>query len=196
MEETNSSSDSDFVEFEQEAEKWLAEFKNRKIYDELNAQIITNIPNADLPQAIVDYIGYRINQDWENDLVKVPALGPGFSAIYFLIGLQIEVNNGGFNQLFYNRGREAVVRAKQGAALLGLSTLAGVIANALEIADQEKAKMAEVKEVGTLEAFFESYDSICFDAADEGFTNLGLDLDAAMAAFIRGNVHLFVGGAK
>ena len=57
-------------------------------------------------------------------MAKVPTLGPYFVAVYFLVGFNIEWNNGGFNQFFYNRGREAVVQAKEGAELLGLEAVA------------------------------------------------------------------------
>src|SRR6266478_3973171 len=180
MENLNPSSDSDFAEFEQEAEKWLGDFKNRKIYTELSCEIIETIPDDKLQQVILDFIGLKIGQDWENDVKRVPPLGPGFSAVYFLSGLEIEVNNGGFNQFFYNRGRAAVLRAKDGADLLGLSALAAVISGALQIEEKESDKMAKVKEAGSIEAFFESYEHISFETVDDEFMSLELGLDKAI----------------
>ena len=193
MEKTNPSSDGDFAGFEREAEKWLGEFKNRRFYSELSCEIIKSIPQDKLQQAILDFIGLKIGQDWENDVKKVPPLGPGFSAIYFLSGLDIEVNNGGFNQFFYNRGRTAVLRAKDGADLLGLSALAGVVSRALQIEEKERDKMAKVKKAGTIEAFFESYEQISFETVDDEFMNLDFDLEKAVVSFIRDHCDLFEG---
>jgi hypothetical protein len=77
--------DDDFADLSKEAARWFEEFKNRTIYTELNSEIIKGIPDANLPQAIIDFIGCKIDQDWENDLHKVPSLSPGFSAVYFLL---------------------------------------------------------------------------------------------------------------
>ncbi len=196
MEDANPSSDNDIIELERLAENWFGEFKNRRIYTTLSSEIIKTIPDDKLQQAILDFIGRKIDNDWENDVKKVPALGPGFSAVYFLSGLETEVNNGGFNQLFYNCGRDAVLRAKDGADLLGLSALAEVVSRALQIEDTERDKMTKVKQAGTLEAFFESYDHISFEAADDEFTRLDLDLQKAIVLFIRSHGDLFEGRAN
>ena len=171
----------------------MDEFKNRKIYAELNCQVIETIPDKHLEQAVRDFIAIRIEHDWENDTRRVPALGPGFSAVYFLSILDAEVNNGGFNQLYYNSGRVAVEEARRGADLLGLPALSLVIAKALEIEEAEQAKMTRVKEAGTLDAFFDSYDDISFESVDDEYLQLDLDLEKAIIEFIRRRCELFEG---
>jgi hypothetical protein len=181
--------------FERYFGKSLEQHKNRKIYTELNAEIIATIPDEDLEQAIRDFTAIKIDHDWENDVDRVPALGPGFSAVYFLSIMDAEVNNGGFNQFFYNCGREAVLRARDGADLLNLKELSAVVSKALQIEEEERDKMRKVKEAGTIEAFFESYDYISFKAADDAFMKLNLDLPQAMVSFIRWRGELFEGRA-
>lgn len=179
--------------FEQYFGKSLERFNNRTIYTELNGEVIKTIPDEDLEQAIRDFIGLKIDHDWKNDVKRVPALGPGFSAVYFLSVLETEVNNGGFNQLFHNQGREAVVQARQGADLLGLSALSSLIARALEKEEVEREKMAKVKEAGTLEAFFASYGDLSFASLDDEFLSLEDSLEEARIAFIRTHSELFEG---
>jgi hypothetical protein len=193
MNETDPNSTGD--SFERYFGKAFGKFKNRKIYTELNREIIRSIPDEDLEQAIRDFIAIRIGHDWAQDVEKVPALGPGFAAVYFLGIMGAEVSNGGFNQLFYNSGRAAVLQAKHGADLLGLSRLSSVISTALNIEETERAKMARVKEAGTLEAFFDSYDEISFEAADDAFFSLKLDLQKEIVSFIRNHSELFEGRA-
>ena len=127
---------------------------------------------------------------------KVPPLGPGFSAVYFLSIQDAEVLNGGFYQFFYNSGREAVLRAREGADLLGLPALAAATSRALEIEERERAKMARVKADGTIEAFFESYQEVSFEPADEAYLALDLKLSPIIIAFIRSHPDLFVGRAS
>jgi len=194
MKDTNPDSTNEL--FERYFGKSLEQFEKRKIYTELNAEVIKTISDENLEQAMRDFIGIKINRDWENDVERVPPLGPGFSAIYFLSILDAEVNNGGFNQLFHNCGREAVLRAREGADILGLSALSAVISKALQIKETERDKMARVKEAGTLEAFFESYDDILFEPADEEFLHLDLDLQKAIVSFIRSHSDLFEGRAN
>jgi hypothetical protein len=122
----------------------------------------------------------------------VPQLGAGFSAVYFVSQLDAEVKNGGFNQFFFNEGRRAVELSKEGAELMGMKELAGIVGKALAIAEREQAKMAKVKGKGTIEAFMESYEDVSFDEADDAFFELK-DLDKQMVAFIRSKPELFVG---
>ena len=83
--------------------------------------------------------------------------------------------------------------AREGAELLGLTELAKVISNALEIEVRERQKMGEVKEEETLEEFFESYAEISFDEADDGFFKLEVDIGKEIVAFIRRRPELFTG---
>jgi hypothetical protein len=174
-------------------EKALAEFKNRKQYTELTPEILQTIPDDKLCQAIVDYVAAAIKKDWENDTTKVPQLGGGFSAVYFVNQLDAEVNNGGFNQFFFNAGRRAVELSKEGAEFMGMKELAGIVGKALAIAEREQAKMAKVKAKGTIEAFMESYEDISFDEADDAFFKLNQDLNKQMVSFIRSKPELFGG---
>lgn len=144
-------------------------FMNRKIYTELNEDVIRTIPDEHLVQAVVDFIGVRIGRDWENDMEKVSLLGAGFSAVYFLSILETEVNNGGFNQLFHNSGRDAVVHARQGADLFGLKEVESIIEKALVVEHTHRDKMSAVKEAGTLEAFMDSYEEVHFEDLDDRF---------------------------
>jgi hypothetical protein len=168
-----------------EVEKFLTEFKNRKQYTELTPEILQTIPDDKLCQAILDYVAAAIKKDWENDTTKVPQLGAGFSAVYFVSQLDVEVNNGGFNQFFFNDGQRAVELSKEGAEFMGMKELAGIVGKALAIAEREHAKMAKVKAKGTIEAFMESDEDISFDEADDAFSKLDRDLDKEMVAFVR-----------
>ncbi len=173
--------------------EYMEELKNRKIYRALNPQILESIPNDKLEQAIRDFIALKIDKDWAHDVQKVPSLGPGFSAVYFVAIVEAEVNNGGFNQLFWNSGREAVVHAKAGADLMELHELSRVLEEALQVEEKERHKMARFKQVGTMEALMESYDEVSFEAVDDQLLALSSTLEGAIVLFIRKHPHLFEG---
>jgi len=172
---------------------YMEELKNRTIYRELNPQILASIPDDKLEQAIRDFIALKIENDWEHDVEKVPALGPGFSAVYFVSMVEAEVNNGGFNQLFWNSGREAVIHAKAGADLMKLSGLSDILVEALKTEEKERRKMAKFKQKGTVEALMDSYNDVSFEPADDKFLALSPKLEKVIVSFIRKNPHLFEG---
>lgn len=176
-----------------EFKAYLKELENRTIYRELNPQVIASIPDDKLGQAIRDFTALKIENDWEHDVEKVPALGPGFSAVYFVSIADAEVNNGGFNQLFWNSGREAVVLAKAGADLMKFRALSRIFEEALQIEEAERSKMAGFKEKESIEALMESYDHVSFDSADEKFSALGRKVEKAIIRFIRKHPDLFEG---
>ena len=176
-----------------EMKKALAEFNNRKKYTELDPEVLKSIPDDKLVVAILDFMNAAIKEDWKNEDTKVPQLGDGFAAVFFVNRLDAEVNNGGFNQFFFNQGRGAVELAKTGAEFMGMKEVAEIVRKALATADREQAKMAKVKAKGTVDAFMESYKDISFDEADEAFFALKYDLDDEMEKFIRARPELFVG---
>lgn len=193
----HSESDADemFADLEKEFEAFTTAFKNRKIYTELNDEIIRNIPDEHLIQAIVDFLGLRIGKDWEHDVERVPPLGPGFSAVYFLSLLETEVNNGGFNQMFYNNGRQAVVHAREGAEFVGLRKLTAVVDRALAIEESTRARFADAKDSGTIAGFMATYEDGHFEAIDDQYSTLAEGIEKSLIRFIRNNGALFSGRA-
>lgn len=95
-------------------------FKNRKKYKIMDEEILKQIPDEDLLQAIFDYICDEVIQnDWKNAYTKVKALPKGFQHIYSLWVLEGEVNNGGFNQYFFNSSGQFVDEAYDGCIAIG-----------------------------------------------------------------------------
>jgi hypothetical protein len=192
---SSAEADEMFDDLDNEFNTFTAAFMNRRIYSELSPDIIREIPDEHLIQAIVDFIGIRIGKDWEHDVERVPPLGPGFSAVYFLSLLETEVNNGGFNQMLFNSGREAVVHARDGAELAGMRKLCAIIDRALAIEKSTREKQASARDSGTIEAFMATYEDGDFEAVDDEYLALADGIDDALIKFIRRNAQLFSGRA-
>lgn len=131
----------------------------------------------------------------ESPLIQAFGVGPGFSAVYFLSLLETEVNNGGFNQMFHNNGREAVVQARNGAEFVRLQDLSTVIGRALAIEESTRARCAAARDSGTVEGFMATYEDGDFEAINDQFSSLAEGIEKSLIRFIRNNVALFSGRA-
>lgn len=172
------------------------EHRNRRIHKELTPAILAGIPDADLAQAIRDFTLEAIGGEWVDQPERIPALGPGFAAAYFTDIAEVEINNGGFNQLFYNCGRKSVVLAKAGAELLGLHGFAALLGRALEIEERERPRLGKIREAGSLEVFFESYQDDPFRELDDAFSQLDPKTGVALVRLVRIRPELFCGRVK
>lgn len=169
------------------------EHRNRRIHKELTPAILDGIPDADLAQAIRDFTLEAIGGEWVDEPERIPALGPGFAAAYFTDIAKGEILNGGFNQLFYNCGRKSAVLAKAGAELLDLHGFAALLGRALEIEERERPRLEKIREAGSLEVFFESYEDDPFRELDDAFSQLDPKTGVALVRLVRIRPELFCG---
>lgn len=169
------------------------EHRKRRIHKELTPAILDGIPDADLAQTIRDFTLEAIGGEWIDESERIPALGPGFAAAFFTDIAEGEIANGGFNQLFYNCGRKSVVLAKTGAELLGLDGFAGLLGRALEIEERERPRLEKIREAGSLEVFFESYQDDPFGELDDAFRQLDPETGVALVRLVRSRPELFCG---
>lgn len=83
--------------------KSIDNFKNRPKYNGFSLSDLQEISDDEIEYAIVEYIDeYIIQEDYQNAYSKVTKLSKGMQYVYATWWLEGEVNNGGFNQYFYN----------------------------------------------------------------------------------------------
>lgn len=172
------------------------EHRNRRIHRELTPAILEGIPDADLAQAIRDFTLEAIGGEWVDEPERIPALGPGFAAAFFTDIAEGEILNGGFHQLFYNCGRKSVVLAKAGAELLEAHGFAALLGRALEIEERERPRLEKIREAGSLDVFFESYQNDPFTELEDAFSQLDLKTGVALVRLVRIRPELFCGRVK
>ena len=80
-------------------------FKNRKTYKELTPEILNAIPDDEVEQAVIDYVSAKIGDDFDHEVQIVAKLPIGAQALYITWWVEAEVNNGGFNQYYWNSPR-------------------------------------------------------------------------------------------
>ena len=121
--------------------------------------------------------------DWEYEIVS--EWTPGMQMLYTTWILEGEVNNGGFNQYFWNTEGKTADMALAGYRLVGAEAYADVVRRAIATQKEEAEMMQEFKDKDTLEAFSESYEHTKLNALDDEFFDLEEDVSALRVKYIR-----------
>jgi hypothetical protein len=174
-------------------DKSVEAFKNRKIYKRLTPEILASIPDDKLEQALVDYVYEKVagRHDQEAEIIK--SMSDGLRAVHATWVVEAEVNNGGFNQFFWNSSGEYAAEAVAGFRLFELPTLARLMERAIVVNQEEARKLERFKKRGSLEAFSESYKENPLNELDKEFYDAAKNLSATRIAVIRKRPALFVG---
>ena len=163
-------------------------FANRRIYTELTPEILADIPDDKLEQAVVDFIDYKVagRESQRRDILA--ALGPGFRAVDATWWAEIEVTSGGFRQYFRNTRGQFAADAVQGFRLMGAAGLASVMEEAITIAIEEQALSQPVGQSSGQSRGQDRYRPL-----DQRFVEQSRDLGPRRVALIRARPKLFVG---
>ena len=184
---------SDGGDFEDELQRSIDEFNNRTIYPSLDPDIIASIPDNDLEQAIVDYVFTKIGDDWDNQIEIVDSLNVHFRGVFATWWLEAEVNNGGFNQYFWNTYGYWVKDAIAAFYDYGADNYAEVVKKAVSKFLVEAKTHNKFRELGTLEAFSESYRHTELGNLDNEFWDIDEDLSKLRISYIRNYPEKFIG---
>ena len=141
-------------------------------YRVLTPEILGKISDANLEYAIIDYVYSKINGNWEKEYAIVTSLPKSFQMVYSTDQLEGEVNNGGFNQYFWNSSGAFQNEALEGYKTLGATEHIEIVEEAIKIYQGIAPKIKKFKDKGTLEAFSESYKDNPLDKCDEKFFKL------------------------
>lgn len=177
-----------------ELRKSIDEFKKRKIYNQLTEEIISTIPDDKIEQAIIDYIFTKIT-DFSHSLAIVSNMSQGFQIIYSTWILEGEVNNGGFNQYFFNSSGQFADMALRSLKNLGVYDHYAILKRAISIHidERENQTLQSLYSQKTIEAFFESYKFSSLEECDNAFYKLETNLSAIRIQYIRAHSSEFVG---
>jgi len=124
------------------------------------------IPDNEIEQAIVDYAIQMVHTGDENGRTNFLAMPLGIQALYSTWLVDGEVNNGGFNQYFWNSSGAFADLAVVGFDYFGAHEHAQLLCEAIAVADAERAVREKFKRRNTMQAFSESYDETRLGALD------------------------------
>ena len=169
--ESETKKDAEFEQFLEQTNKSIDEFNNRKIYKELTVEILDSIPDDKLEQAIFDNIYEIIGDDYENELNNVKKLSKGQQAFFSTWIIEGEVNNGGFNQFYFNSSGQYAEMAEVGFKTIGAEKFSELTKRANKIYSDNKKRLEEFDD-GTMESFSESYKDNPLNDLDKEFYEL------------------------
>lgn len=152
-------------------EKSAEEYNNRKIYKKLTSKILDSIPDDKLEQTIFDNIYEIIGDDYKNELNNVKKLTKGQQAFFSTWILEGEINNGGFNQFYFNSSGQYAEMAEIGLKTIGADKFSELTSKANKIYIENKESLEEFDD-GTMESFSESYKDNPLNDLDTEFYEL------------------------
>ena len=119
----------------------------------------------------------------------VLGLSPGRRIVWGWFMVDGEVNNGGFNQLFWNDSRRSVSLAREAFQLIGATDHLQLLDEAVARLDANLDLFKRYAVLRTLDAFSESYAEGVFDDLDRRYFDL--DADPLLVAYIRSHPEEF-----
>ena len=134
-------------------------FKNRPIYKELTEQDIDSTSDDDLLQVIFDNLMEKRPDDHEKEYETVMTWNKSRQAIYMIWMLEAEVNNGGYNQFYFNSSVQFAPQLPEVLKLVGANKFAALTQRANDLFEKEYEKITEHMD-GSLEGFGKSYEDI------------------------------------
>ncbi|MGB0869634.1 MAG: DMP19 family protein [Flavobacteriales bacterium] len=174
-------------------DKSFKEFNNRKIYDTLTSEIIDSLEDDKLLQTIFENIETNFEDGEQYTKEKISKLTKGQQAIFSIWMLQTEVNNGGFNQFYYNSSGQFSEMAKDGLEYVGAEKFSQLVDKANKAYSVIKDEL-ESKNDGTIESFSKSYEDNPLNDFDDKFYKLeeSENLDSLQIVFIKENKEEFI----
>lgn len=173
--------------------KSVEDFQNRPIHKTLTADIISKIKDEELEQAIFDNISINMEGDSTEEKEIVQALTQGQRAIYVTWIVEGEVNNGGFNQFYFNSSGQLADISEEAFKTIGANKFADLVRQANMIYYEIKDNLEKFND-GTAESFSKSYDENPLNDLDDKFYKLYEEepLSQIKIKYIRDNVKEFV----
>ncbi len=152
-----------------------------------------SIDDKILVQTIFDYMSENVvKEDYENEYTNIKNLSEGMQYVWAIWWLEAEVNNGGFNQFFYNSSGQFAEEAYKGCLAIGANKTAEIVNSAVLTLFQEMDLYKKTKEAGTIEAFMDSYKDTKLGQFDDEFYKYEDDISGLLTKYIRNNLEMFV----
>jgi Domain of unknown function (DUF4375) len=168
-------------------------FKNRPTHKKLTNQIIDSTPDQDLLQVVFDNLSEKRPTDYKKEYETVMSWNKSRQAIYMIWLLESEVNNGGYNQFYFNSSGQFYKHLPEALKFIGANKFADLTKQANDTFLRENSKITQHQD-GTLEGFSKSYDDNSLNKFDQQFYKLYKteNLQQLQVDFIRKNKTEFI----
>ena len=157
----------------------------------LTADVIDRTADGELQFAVFQNLSAKLKGPNRKETFQT--FSKGQKAIYVLWILEAEINNGGFNQYYFNSSRDHAGSAPDALRLVGAAKFADLVERANGIYEAENKTITEHLD-GTIEGFSASYKNNPLERLDKEFYQLSKveDLLQLQVDFIRRNKADFI----
>lgn len=161
-------------------------------YKFLKQEELSSIQEDELVNAVMSWMWSKFNTDWSNDFEIISSLPKPCQDIYSVYNIEGEVNNGGFNQCYFNSSRQFTKMAEEGFQSIGAAGFADIMIRANTIYLEIKDNLEKYDD-GTLESFSESYENNPLNPLDDEFYSMyeKEPLDKLCIDYIQANSEYF-----
>jgi hypothetical protein len=157
--------------FNEQILRSIEDFKNRPIHKVLTTEIIDTTSDDELLQVVIDNLSEKFPEDYAKHYQTVLSWTKAQQAIYIIWSLEAEVNNGGYNQFYFNSSGQYAGLAPEALNLVGASKFADLTTRANAVYEKENEKITKHQD-GTPEGFSKSYEDNPLDKFDDEFYSL------------------------
>jgi hypothetical protein len=164
--------------------------KNEKIYRNLTKELLFSLPKEDWVGAIMIWLQEKAFYKDNAMMQNVKSLPTPCQHIFSLCLLKCEMENGGYNQFFYNFGSELGRIAKEAFEKLGIEDLALITKDAIETWEDRNHGISAGDE--DMKKFMNSIDNPLY--ASDGYFGGSYSLnklDELLIQYVEGNMECF-----
>jgi Domain of unknown function (DUF4375) len=158
-------------EIDKQLSKSIEDFKNRPIHKNLTIQIIDTAADENLLQVVFDNLSQKLPSDFEKEFETVMSWNKSRQAIYMIWLLEAEVNNGGYNQFYFNSSGQFYKYLPDVLKIVGATKYADLTQRVNDTFEKENPKITQHQD-GTLEGFSKSYEGNPLNKFDTEFYDL------------------------
>jgi len=137
----------------------------------LTIQIIDELSDEDVEGAIYENIVETFKGDFDNEFEHIKKLSTGQQMFWATWILEAEVNNGGFNQYYYNSDGEFAEMALNGLKIIKANKFADLVSRANSVYEKDKERLSAYDD-GSMESFSKSYKDNPLNKFDDEFYDL------------------------
>ncbi|MGJ1194101.1 DMP19 family protein [Sphingobacterium siyangense] len=137
----------------------------------LTEQIIDTTSDDMLLEVVYDNLFRKLSPAYDKEYEIVLSWNKSRQAIYMISRLEAEVNNGGYNQFYFNSSGQFAAALPEALKLVGATKFADLTERANSTFEKEKSKITEAQD-GTVEGFSKSYENNPLNKFDEEFYKL------------------------
>jgi len=161
------------------------EVMGQTICPDLTKSKVANLKDEDLELATFECAAKKIGKDYQHAYQIITAQPRFLQIAYITWQLEAEVNNGGFNQYFWNSSGEFADLAPDAFKEIGAMDHAALVSRAVKVAISDLPKMRKYRQEGTLDAFSASYKETSLGPLDHEFYKLTENVSKLRSSYLR-----------